>query len=221
MRGEWTDCNSAIKGPRNWGNSGVKIFNFSAAGGAKIAISDFVWPSGVPYTPGDGTGPVPSSVQICASGSQLLPYNRICGAIYGKTAPQSLPPISSGSSAANDPKPNGNWNTLEIGFMARRYDASGAVVKLATVTVKINDVTVLHRVGIANQMTVDRQDDDYLAGPNKGEPVYPGGVDWKREFGFILLQEHDNMVQFKDIRINPDWLPMAGGQFDTSWQRNP
>lgn len=104
--------------------------------------------------------------------------------------------------------------------MARRYNASGAVVKDATVTVKINNVTVLHRCANKNKMTEEQQDDDYLAGPNKGDPVYPGGDGWKREFGFILLQEHDNMVQFKDIRINPDWLPLAGGQFDTAWQRD-
>lgn len=219
MRSVWTDCNSAVKGPRNWGNSGVKIFNFSAANGAEIAISDFVWPPGTAYNPADGL--VPASVQVCTSGTQRLPYKQICGAIYDKTAPQSLPQINPGTSAANDPTPNGTWNDLEIGFMARRYDASGTVVKLATVTVKINNVTVLHRVGIGNSMTSNQQDDDYLAGPNKGDPVYPGGNNWKREFGFILLQEHDNMVQFKDIRINPDWLPMAGGQFDSSWQRNP
>lgn len=35
------------------------------------------------------------------------------------------------------------------------------------------------------------------------------------------LKEHDNMVQFKDIRINPDWLPMTGGHFDTKWQIEP
>ena len=105
--------------------------------------------------------------------------------------------------------------------MARRYDSNGSLTKLATVTVKINNVTVLHAFGIPNSMTSDRQDDEYLAGANKGDAVYPGTSGWKRESGFILLQEHDNMVEFKDIQINPDWLPLANGQFNSGWQKNP
>ena len=106
--------------------------------------------------------------------------------------------------------------------MACRYDGNGNLVKLATVSVKINTTSVLTHIGIPNSMTMNRQDDDYPAGPNKGNPVYPGGANWKREFGPIYLQEHDNMIEFKDIRINPDWLPLKDdGTFDTEWQEDP
>ena len=221
MRDVWTDCNSSVRGPRNWGNSGIKIFNFSASGGAEIAISDFVWPDNVPYNPGITGGLVPTEVQVCGSGSQRLPYKQICGAIYDKTAPQEKPLIVPGSSAVNDPTPNGEiWNTLELGFMARRYNSSGMPVKFATITVKVNGVTVLHRARIDNSMTANRQSDTYQAGPRKGNPIYPGGEGWTRECGFILLQEHDNMVQFENIRINPDWLPMEDNEFKTSWQHH-
>lgn len=223
MRTVWTNCNSPILGPRNWGNSGVKIFNISAANGAEIVISDFDWPNTVPYDATAGVGdPVPQAVQGCAVGTDRLVYGQICGAIYDKKVPQAKPPIHPGESAANDPRPNGqNWNTLEIGFMARRYNGAGQVVKLATVTVKINGTRVLHHVGIPISMTNSTQNDDYLAGPKKGDPIYQGGDNWTRECGAIYLQEHDNMIEFKDIRINPDWLPMKDGQFDSGWQRNP
>ena len=223
MRDVWNKCSKPVEGPRNWGNSGVKIFNLSAVNGAEIAISDFVWGKtefATNAAPGDT---VPSDVDKCESGTERLTYGQLCGAIYDKHSPQAKPPIIAGVSAVNDPRPSGNdWNTLEIGFMACRYDGNGNLVKLATVSVKINTTSVLTHIGIPNSMTMNRQDDDYPAGPNKGNPVYPGGANWKREFGPIYLQEHDNMIEFKDIRINPDWLPLNDdGTFDTEWQEDP
>lgn len=223
MRTVWRVCTSKVKGPKNWGNSGVKIFGRTASPGIavlEIAISDFKWDATVPFVADAGVDvAVPSDVGFCSSG-EMLTYGELCGAIYKKRSPQAKPLIKLGSSAMNDPKPNGDWNTLEIGFMARRYSGN-TVVKLATVTVKINDTAVLTRIGFLDSMTANRQDDDYLAGPNKGDPIYPGGANWKREFGPIYLQEHDNMVEFKDITINPDWLPMSSGVFDQGWQANP
>ena len=107
--------------------------------------------------------------------------------------------------------------------MAARYDSGGALKKKATVTVKINGNAVLTHVGVPNfQPTDNKIPDKYLAGPNKGQWVYgTTGIGWTRDSGYILLQEHDNMVQFRDIRINPDWLPMDLGGFDAGWQANP
>ena len=227
MRGVWEDCNSPLKGPRNWGNSGVKIFYLGSTAGAEIAISDFDWKDtdGAFVNSAATNTPIPEPVQAgCGTGSSnLLTYGQICGAIYDKITPQAKPIIFPGSSAANDPRPNGTWNSMEIGFMAARYDSGGALKKKATVTVKINGNAVLTHVGIPNfQPTDNKIPDKYLAGPNKGQWVYgTTGIGWTRDSGYILLQEHDNMVQFRDIRINPDWLPMDSGGFDAGWQANP
>lgn len=229
MRGVWEDCNSPLKGPRNWGNSGVKIFHSGSTAGAEIAISDFVWPDNVTFVNSeDPRDPIPASVQAgCTTppkdGGNALTYGQICGAIYDKISPQAKPIISPGSSATNDPRPNGTWNSMEIGFMAARYDSGGALKKKATVTVKINGNPVLTRIGIPNfQPTGNKIPDKYLAGPYKDQWVYgTTGTGWTRDSGYILLQEHDNMVQFRDIRINPDWLPMDSGGFDAGWQANP
>jgi len=37
----------------------------------------------------------------------------------------------------------------------------------------------------------------------------------------LFIPEHDNLVQFRNIRINTDWLPIKDGAFDTGWQANP
>ncbi len=36
----FTSCTSKVKGPQNWGNSGVKIFNLSAGSGLEVQIHD-------------------------------------------------------------------------------------------------------------------------------------------------------------------------------------
>ncbi len=227
MRDTWKDCSSALKGPRNWGNSGVKIFHTGSTTGAEVVISDFDWPDtgGAFVNNANITTLIPAPVQAtCGSNSSnALPYGQICGAIYGKITPQAKPIIFPGSSANNDPRPNGTWNSMEIGFMAARYDSAGILQKKATITVKINGNPVMTHVGIPNfQPTTNKVPDKYLAGPNKGQWVYGAtGTGWTRDSGYLLLQEHDNMVQFRDIRINLDWLPRTSGVFDDWWQRNP
>jgi len=227
MRTTWTNCGSPILGPRNWGNSGVKIFTRSAAAGAEVAILDFDWPAAVPFVNSAGVNiAVPDTVTGivgCSGNTQPLTYGQLCGAVYNKITPQAKPAITPATSAANNPlpAPMSAYNSLEIGFMAARYNAAGTLVKMPTITVKINNNAVITHVGIPGFTKVTQVADVYLAGPNKGQPIYPGTVGWTRDSGPIYLQEHDNAVQFKDITINPDWLPMENGAFDQTWQPQP
>ena len=225
MRGTWTDCTNALTGPRNWGNSGIKIFSNSAANGAEVAISDFLWPANVPFRNSAPVGTVvPDTVTLiagCSTQNNSLTYDQICGAVYNKVTPQAQPQINAGASANQNPLPSGDWNTLEIGFMACRRDAVGNIQKLPTITVKINTIPVITHVGIPNFSAVTQVPDVYLAGPNQGQPVYPNGVGWTRDSGAIYLQEHDNAVQFANVTINPDWLPIKNGVLDQGWQAVP
>ena len=53
------------------------------------------------------------------------------------------------------------------------------------------------------------------------DPRY--GQEWEKSSGRIVLQEHDNKVQFRNIEINPAWVPTIGGgandPFDDEWQQ--
>jgi len=188
-----------VKGPQNWGNSGVKIFNLSATGGLEVQIHDSQSiTAAIPSIDDVATNTGLNGCTLAQPGH--LPFGQMCGSIYMKKVARR----NTVNATAGWPVPTGSWNTFEIGFMAARYDAGGNRVRCPTITVKINGTAVLRKIGIANSMTNAREDDVYTHGPNKGAPLYCAG--WKREKGPIFLQEHDNMVEFKEIEINPGYL---------------
>lgn len=219
MRDRWTDndpenapnitCGDALTGVRNWGNSGVYIFN-----SYEVQIHDSF---------NNGSVNVPPENQLITLAPSLcqLPVEQLCGAVYEQRRPNKnkIRPASNKDNRF-PPIPGGVWNTMEIGFMSPRYE-NGVIVKQATITVKINTEESSEAAVVA-----------YGIEGNTGR--FPEGVwgkildnrygmGWEKAVGPIVLQEHDNQVEFRDIRINAGWYPtrdeIENGEFDRCWQR--
>lgn len=223
MRSVWTDCNSAVKGPENWGNSGVKIFDLN---GYEVQILDS---HGATDTGGDVT-----NLNSChMGGSNPVNTFEICGALYKYRAPDSNPVQAASNAAGGDFVPNGAWNHMEIGFMAARYNWEEKLdhdlnpvwqwvkKKCATITVKITGAgatqRVHHHVGLNPQSSYDETADLVCDTAYDTEEDQKG---WCKARGPIFLQEHDSKVQFKGITINPSWLPKDAGVFNENWQQS-
>lgn len=80
--------------------------------------------------------------------------------------------------------PPGEWQTLDITFLAARYDAAGKATRPAEMTVRLNDQLV--------------QDSVKLAGPTEGAPIQdqttPAG---------LILQDSGYPVQYRNIWVVP------------------
>jgi hypothetical protein len=99
------------------------------------------------------------------------------GGIYGQ-----YPPL------VNPIKPPGTWQTYDIIFEAPRFDTEGRLLKKASVTALLNGVVVQHK-------------QEYL-GPTKHREVTSyDGVTSSR--GPIALQDHGDLVRFRNIWIRP------------------
>ncbi|MEX2119336.1 MAG: glycosyltransferase [Pirellulales bacterium] len=216
LRSEWTDCNSAVKGPRNWGNSGFKWFTVN---GYEVQILD----SHGATMSASGNKTDLGGCHI--GGMHAVTDDEVCGALYKVRKPDSNPVNQAVTDVAQPGEyiPDGTWNMLAIDFMAARYkwddvNSNWIRVKCSTITVRLNGATVHERIGLApksggpfDETTDLVQDTLYdTPGDTKG---------WCKARGPIILQEHDSRVQFKDINIDPTWLPMTGGQFNPAWQQ--
>lgn len=96
-----------------------------------------------------------------------------CGGIYKKAVPK-----------VNASLPPTEWQTYDITFHAPKYDASGKKVKNAVIKVEHNGI-VIH-------------DNAELDGAT------PGGVSGdEAPKGVLLLQDHHNPVQYRNIWIEP------------------
>ena len=214
---DWDDCTSPVKGPQNWGNSGIKIFRRSGdPRPIEVQILDSV---GIDWPGNEAARKVVDKTDLggCDPGdSRAVTFGEICGALYKLRTPDSNPV----NQAAGWPNPTSNdWNTLRIEYMAARFSANNTnnanKEKCATITVTLNTQTIHTRWGYKDtpagtQLTEDVDKDD--------NPIYQNGEGWYREIGPILLQEHDSKVQFKDIKIHAGWLPKSNGSFDSNWQ---
>lgn len=98
------------------------------------------------------------------------------GAIYGQYPPSALPV-----------KPPGEWQVYEIEFQRPVFDASGALLRPAKITVDWNGVRV--------------QDGVELTGPtgHKSRPPYKAHADALP----LVLQDHTDAVRFRNIWILP------------------
>jgi hypothetical protein len=113
-------------------------------------------------------------VQVLDSYHNITYPDGQAGAIYGQ-----FPPL------VNASRPPGEWQTYDIVFHRPRFDASGAVVKPARVTVLHNGVLV--------------QDNVELSGPtaHQSRPPYAKHADALP----LMLQDHGDPMRFRNIWI--------------------
>ena len=103
------------------------------------------------------------------------------GAIYGQT-----PPL------VNASKPPGEWQSYDILFESPRWDASGALIKKANVTVFHNGVVLHHKRELLGRT-------DGIGGvPHKELASY--GAPHPPEM-FIELQDHSNPVRYRNVWV--------------------
>ena len=219
----WDKCNAnkGLEGPRNWGNSGVIVQNTY-----ELQILDshgVVIPDPKPATTAK------TDLGGCkAAGTFPARFGEICGALY-----MNFVPDANGVKTAENvdgkspPEPGGMWNEMRIWFMTARYDVSGAtpvLKKKATFTVKINQLNAYNAVPYTHQRQgITKKTSGSRAAPGKFGRIADNryGSGWKMDRGPLVLQEHDNKVEFKDIKIDLSWKPKkADDSFDDAWQQD-
>ena len=117
-------------------------------------------------------------IQVLDSYGIAVPGMGDCGAIYNQFAP-----------LVNACKPPLEWQSYDVIFRAPRLDDDGEIVENTRVTVVQNGLVILNNVILSG-----------TTGANIG-----GGVG---EPGPLLLQDHGNLVKFRNIWAVP--LPLKG-----------
>lgn len=117
-------------------------------------------------------------IQVLDSYGIALPGMGDCGAIYNQFAP-----------LVNACKPPLEWQSYDVIFRAPRLNDDGEIVENARVTVLQNGLVILNNVILSG-----------TTGANIG-----GGVG---DPGPLLLQDHGNLVKFRNIWAVP--LPLEG-----------
>ncbi|GAC1655789.1 MAG: hypothetical protein NVS4B3_20810 [Gemmatimonadaceae bacterium] len=120
-------------------------------------------------------------IQVLDSYQSVTYADGLASAVYGQH-----PPL------VNATRPPGQWQSYDIIFHRPRFDAAGAVLRPARVTVLHNNVLV--------------QDNVTLTGPtaHKARPPYKLHADKLP----IALQDHHNPVRFRNIWVRE--LPESG-----------
>jgi hypothetical protein len=116
-------------------------------------------------------------VQVIDSSGTKTYADGMAGAIYGQ-----YPPL------VDPTRPAGHWNAYDVIFHAAKVDGSGHVTEPARITVLFNGVLV--------------QDNMKLLGPTVHGLLasYPATMPAK---GPLLLQDHGNPVQYRNIWVRP------------------
>ena len=117
-------------------------------------------------------------VQVLDSYGIEVPGKGDCGAIYDQFAP-----------LVNACKPALEWQNYDMAFRATRLDDSGEVIDHARVTVLQNGMVIHNNIETLG-VTGGAMDEEL------GEP------------GPLLLQDHGNLMKFRNIWILP--LPLKG-----------
>ena len=166
------------QGARNWGNSGIKVFNPSASQGIEVQIIDSKRESS------EFAEDVNKNTRLngCSdSCNGYVPFGQICGSVYMKKVAMA----DSLYEATGCPIPTGEWNKIDIAFTSKRYNLDQTPSANSYLRVTLNGVLLIDAEfehSISNDLV---QIDECLA-----------------ESGPIILQEHDNMVEFRDVTIN-------------------
>lgn len=169
-----------VRGACNWGNSGVKIFSPHPGTGFEIQILDSQL---------DDKSVLPSSnvnansgLNDCSSAcSGYVPVGQLCGAVYMKHAPL----LDATKASKGWPVPTGPWSDMQLFFRSRRVRGDKTLVSNAELTVMLN-----------GEVTFSGE----LEGSATSELVPLKDNGWA-ETGRIFLQEHDNMVEFRNLSI--------------------
>jgi hypothetical protein len=117
-------------------------------------------------------------IQVLDSYGLADPGTGDCGAVYGQAAP-----------LVNGCKPPEEWQAYDITYRAPRFDEAGKMVEKGRVTVLQNGIAI--------------QNNTEINAPTWGEKF--GGLETP---GPIVLQDHGNTVQYRNIWILP--LPLKG-----------
>ena len=120
-------------------------------------------------------------IQVLDSSGWKVPGTGDCGAIYNHHAP-----------LVNACKPAMEWQTYDIFFRAPRFITGGRKVENARMTVFLNGCIIHNNVEQWRRTA--------------GNP--PQSDDWEDTPGPILLQDHNNVVDYRNIWLIP--LPAAG-----------
>src|SRR5690606_35153022 len=94
---------------------------------------------------GDTT--VPDGVITLGEDDCKLPVTQMCGAMYGVRAPDSNRVKQAVGDGSGGAPVDGDWNSLEIGFMSPRFSGE-TKVRCATVTVKLNGISLFTHLGL-------------------------------------------------------------------------
>jgi len=205
-------CSSPLFGTRNWGNSGVCLLN-----SYEIQIHDSY------KDPADNPIPIHYSrrrwmyaTRRRTLRSDLLEDQARCNAgEAGKVRCQ----------LCTDWRLEHHGDILHVSPVHKRRGET----KKATVSVKINGVFVQGTAIAGKSFGTGVAIEDRTSGSRFVENPAPGGTvadnlygvaNWVLNQGPIVLQQHDNFVQFQNIKITPGWKPTTGtGAFDAEWQK--
>ena len=120
-------------------------------------------------------------VQILDSYENRTYSNGQAGSIYKQHIP-----------LVNATLPPGKWQTYDIIFIEPQYNELGDEIKAGSFTVFHNGILIQNSVEILGTV-------EYIGKPKKGRDVMPGLENGQLKHRSLLLQDHGNLVSFKNI----------------------